>query len=75
MKATQRAGRQLRELRTNTGLSPEALGARIGVSGMTIRRIERGECHPTVRTMFLLAAEFEMRPTDMWPIEDRLVAR
>lgn len=75
MRATKRAGRQLRELRTNAGLSPEALGARVGVSGITIRRVERGECTPTVRTMFLLAGEFELQVTDIWPIEDRAAVR
>jgi transcriptional regulator with XRE-family HTH domain len=73
MKATKRAGRQLRELRTNAGLSPERLGNRVGVSGMTIRRLERGQCKPTVRTMFLLAEAFDMQPTDMWPIEDSVM--
>lgn len=71
MQATRRAGRQLRELRTNAGLSPEALGAKVGVSGITIRRIERGQCLPTVRTMFKIAGEFHLRVTDLWPIEER----
>lgn len=58
-------GRRLRELRVNRGLSPEALGNRVGVSGRTIRRIEDGAT-PTVRSMFLIAAEFDLEVTDLW---------
>lgn len=60
-------GRRLRELRVNKGLSPEALGGRVGVSGRTIRRVEDGK-RPTVRTMFLLAKEFDCEVTDLWPL-------
>ena len=59
-------GRRLRTLRINRGLSPEQLGNRVGVSGRTIRRVEDG-AHPTVRTMFLLAQEFELEVSDLWP--------
>lgn len=68
MASSKVVGRQLKELRLNAGLSPEQLGARVGVSGMTIRRVERGQCQPTPRTMFLIAQEFGLRPTDLWPI-------
>jgi transcriptional regulator with XRE-family HTH domain len=54
-------------MRVNKGLSPEALGNRVGVSGRTIRRIEEGK-RPTVRTMFLLAQEFECEVVDLWPL-------
>lgn len=64
-------GLALRRLRLNTGLSPEQLGARVGVSGDTIRRLEAGvgPRHPHPRTMFLLAEAFEMQVTDLWPVE------
>jgi transcriptional regulator with XRE-family HTH domain len=60
-------GRKLQSKRVNKGLSPEALGNRVGVSGRTIRRIEEGK-RPTVRTMFLLAQEFECEVVDLWPL-------
>ena len=60
-------GRKLKELRHNRGLSPEQLGNRIGISGRTIRRIEEGK-RPTVRTMFLLAQEFNCEVVDLWPL-------
>jgi len=60
-------GRRLRAMRVNKGLSPEALGNRVGCSGRTIRRIEEGR-RPTVRTMFLLAQEFECEVVDLWPL-------
>jgi transcriptional regulator with XRE-family HTH domain len=60
-------GRQLRELRHNRGLSPEQLGNRVGCSGRTIRRLEEGK-RPTVRTMFLIAQEFEREVIELWPL-------
>lgn len=36
-------GKSLRERRERAGLSADALGAKAGVSGETIRRLERGE--------------------------------
>jgi transcriptional regulator with XRE-family HTH domain len=61
------AGAAVRELRLNRGLSPEQLGHKAEVSGRTIRRIEEGK-RPTVRTMFLLAQEFECEVVDLWPL-------
>ena len=61
-------GDTLRALRLNVGLSPEQLGAQVGVSGDTIRRIEAGigpRC-PHPRTMFLIAQAFETSVTDIW---------
>lgn len=60
-------GRKLKELRINRGFSPEQLGNRVGVSGRTIRRVEEGK-RPTVRTMFLLAQEFDCEVVDLWPL-------
>lgn len=61
------AGSAVRELRLNRGLSPEQLGIKAEVSGRTIRRIEEGR-RPTVRTMFLIAQEFDCDVVDLWPI-------
>ena len=62
------ASLQIRSQRMDRGLSPEQLGAIVGVSGHTIRRIERSGCVPGPRVQFLLAHYFEMRPTDLWRI-------
>jgi transcriptional regulator with XRE-family HTH domain len=62
------AGASIRELRVNRGLSPEELGARVGISGRTIRRVEEGRTRPTVRTMFLIALEFDCDVVDLWPL-------
>lgn len=44
--------------RLERGLSPEAFGAQVGVTGMTIRRLEDGrQKRLRARTMFLLAQE------------------
>lgn len=55
-------------MRTNEGLSPEQLGTVVGVSGRTIRRIENG-ARPTVRTMFLLASQFDLEVSELWPTQ------
>lgn len=61
------AGRFIQEERRELGLTPEALGAKIEISGRTIRRIEEG-ARPTVRTMFALAQEFDVEVRDLWPL-------
>lgn len=60
------AGRFIFEERRERGLTPEELGAKIQISGRTIRRIEDG-ARPTVRTMFALASYFEVQVKDLWP--------
>jgi transcriptional regulator with XRE-family HTH domain len=62
------AGADIRQLRIQRGLSPEQLGQRVGVSGRTIRRVEEGRSRPTVRTMFLIALEFDCEVVDLWPL-------
>jgi transcriptional regulator with XRE-family HTH domain len=64
-RSSREAGRAVREMRMNRGLSPELLGAEINVSGRTIRRIEDG-ARPTVRVMFALASEFDVEVADLW---------
>lgn len=71
MASTQQTGLQLRRHRINRGLSPEELGEQVGVSGMTIRRLERGIGKPTVRTKFRIAREFGLEVTDLWPVRHR----
>ncbi len=65
-----RPHRKLRALRINEGLSPNALAARAGVSGNTIRLAEDGFL-PTPRVQHAIAEVFGMRPLDLWPIEDQ----
>lgn len=60
------AGRRIREHRLNLGLSPEAFGARVGVSGGTVRRIEDGK-PLRVRTAFLIAKELGLPVIELWP--------
>ena len=59
--------------RVNRGESPEAFGSRIGVTGMTIRRAERGRSI-TVRTAFLIAKDMGVAVVDLWPVSARPVA-
>jgi transcriptional regulator with XRE-family HTH domain len=65
-----RPNRRLQSLRVNEGLSPNALAYRAGVSGNTIRMAEAG-FRPSPRVQFAIAEVFELRPLDLWPIEEQ----
>jgi DNA-binding XRE family transcriptional regulator len=64
-----RPNRQLQSLRLNEGLSPNALAYRAGVSGNTIRLAEAGWV-PSPRVQFAIATVFDLKPLDLWPLED-----
>jgi transcriptional regulator with XRE-family HTH domain len=69
-----RAGRLIRELRTDLGLSPEALsyavfrGGHGSLSARTIRRVESDGMVPRVRAQFALASFFGRSVTSIWPV-------
>lgn len=65
-----RPNRRLQELRINEGLSPNMLAYRAGVSGNTIRMVEAGFV-PGPRIQFAIAQVFDLRPLDLWPIEEQ----
>jgi DNA-binding XRE family transcriptional regulator len=65
------AASHLRSLRLDRGMSPEQLGWSTGVSGHTIRRIERLGAVPTPRVQYALAKFFDLRPTELWQIDRR----
>ena len=46
------------------------LAYRAGVSGNTIRMVEAGFV-PGPRIQFAIAQVFDMRPLDLWPIEEQ----
>lgn len=66
MKRDRFAAEQIRSKRIDLGLSPEQLGWTVGVSGHTIRRIERDAVVPTPRIQFALARHFDLKPSDLW---------
>lgn len=59
--------KRLVELRFNQGLSPAALGEKVGVSAPTIRRVESGE-QPTAAVAKKLADHFGLTPIDLFPL-------
>lgn len=65
-KINKQAGKHIRRLRINRGLSPEQLGVQIKVSGRTIRRVEEEGMVPTARVMFALAAWTGDEVVDLW---------
>ena len=67
-KSKRHAHTRLVGLRINEGLSPNDLARRAGVSGQIIRMAEAGYV-PGPRVQFAIAAVFELRPLDLWPIE------
>lgn len=68
------AAQQVKSRRIDAGLSPEQLGYMAGVSGHTIRRIERDGVVPTPRVQFLLAQHFGARPTELWRLRQAVAA-
>lgn len=73
MQSNKVAGRRIRAHRLNLGLSPEQFGWKIGVSGMTVRRIEAGG-NLRIRTAFLIAQSMATDVTDLWPVSRSPVA-
>jgi hypothetical protein len=53
--------------RVGLALSPEQYGARIGVSGMTVRRVEQGY-QPFRSTQGKFARDMRIEVTDLWPL-------
>lgn len=60
------AAAKLARLMNNTGLSPEVLGAQIGVSGKHIRRIVDDGLQPERRVKYALARRFDLLPAHIW---------
>lgn len=65
--------RKLQELRINAGLSPNDLAYKAGTSGKTVRMVEAGWV-PSPRLQFQIAAVFDLKPLELWPIERQRVA-
>lgn len=55
---------RLEQLRIDARLTPEELGARCGVSGMTIRNLEKGK-RARVDTLGKIADYFAIRPSEV----------
>lgn len=73
MSSSQATRSRIRIHRINLGESPEVFGARIGVTGMTIRRVETGK-RMTVRTAFVIAKDMGLAVVDLWPPTTRTAA-
>ena len=58
-------GEVLRRLRTTSGLSQEELALRCGLDRTYISLLERGLRQPTLTTIFRIAANLQMTPSDL----------
>ena len=58
-------GQVLRDLRTERGLSQEALSLACGRHRTYVSLLERGQNSPTLNTVWRLAAALEIAPTEM----------
>lgn len=63
---------RLQKLRIDHGMSPNDLARRAGVSGDSVRLAERGHV-PSPRVQFAIAAVFDMKPTELWPLDRQRV--
>ncbi len=66
MSSNRLAGRRIQQHRVQLRLSPEQYGLRIGVAGMTVRRIEEGKT-PFLSTAGKFADDMGLAPEDLWP--------
>ncbi len=58
-------GRVLRRVRTDQGLSQEALGLATGSGRTFISQLERGERGASIKTLFRLTSELGIAPSEM----------
>lgn len=58
-------GRVLRDLRTQRGISQEALALAAGSGRTFVSQLERGERGASLKTLFRLAAELEVSPSEI----------
>ena len=72
MASNRLAGSRVALHRSRLGLSPEQYGIRIGVSGMTVRRIEQGY-RPFLSTQIKFAQDMGLLVDDLWPLGSRRV--
>jgi DNA-binding XRE family transcriptional regulator len=73
MKSNRLAGKRVQLHRVRLGLSPEQYGIRIGVSGMTVRRVEKGY-QPFRSTQAKFCKDMGVQVDELWPLSlDRRV--
>lgn len=71
-----RVGANLRQFRVNKGISIEALANKIGVSKLTLIKIERGEANPTLSIIWKIANGLSIPVTSLLSVEsDVSIAR
>jgi transcriptional regulator with XRE-family HTH domain len=71
-----RIGANLRQFRVNKGISMAALAKQIGVSKLTLIKIERGEANPTLSVIWKIANGLKIPITSLLSIEsDVSIAR
>lgn len=74
--AGKRIGANLRQFRVNRGISLEALAKQIGVSKLTLIKIESGEANPTLSVIWKIANGLNIPVTALLSIEsDVSIAR
>jgi transcriptional regulator with XRE-family HTH domain len=66
MASTRIAARRVHQRRVRLGLSPEQYGIRIGISGMTVRRVEAGYT-PFLSTQFKFASDLGVEVDELFP--------
>ncbi len=67
-----RIGANLRQFRVNRGISMEALAKQIGVSKLTLIKIEHGEANPTLSVIWKIANGLNIPITTLLSIESEV---
>ncbi|WP_078394114.1 helix-turn-helix domain-containing protein [Shouchella patagoniensis] len=67
--AGKRIGANLRELRTSKGLSMDALAKQVGISKLTLIKIEKGEANPTLSVIWKLSNGLGLPITELLSVD------
>ncbi|MDP5273634.1 helix-turn-helix domain-containing protein [Chengkuizengella axinellae] len=67
-----RVGLKLRQIRSTKGLSMEGLANQIGVSKLTLGKIERGEANPTLSVLWKIASGLSVPLTSLFYLESEV---
>lgn len=66
------AGEKLREIRKQTKLSIYKVGRKTHITGTYLATLERGECAPSDRVLLNLAEFYQVDPSELFKLYDKI---
>jgi len=75
MKEKQLLGRRIKRLRSQLGLTQDALAERVQISPKYLSNIERGRENPTLDTLLRLARSLKVEPWEVFVLDSEALDR